>query len=115
MAKKFYPAIEHGTQSWDTELATWRAILQDGPIPLYMATPGGAFANLPAANINDHGIAVYIDGTAGVLMALSDGAVWKKIGTQAATQAATSGATLGQLETAVNNLLTKMKNSGLMA
>jgi hypothetical protein len=114
MAKKTYPAVNHGLEGWDTELDAWRTLLQSSPLPIFRPT-SGLFANLPTAAQNDDGIAVIADPTAGVILVLSNGSVWRRIPVQSAAQVDSVAATVGALVTDFNALLAKFRTAGVMA
>lgn len=84
MAKRTFLDISQGLEAWDAEVDTnFDTCGRAFPIPLFEPS-GGLFANLPAANQNDAGLAAFTDATAGKILALSDNSAWRKIGTQAA-------------------------------
>lgn len=92
MAKRTYPRPTSEVQGWDGELDDCLDNLDQAPIPLFEPT-AGLFANLPAANQNDAGLAVFTDTTAGKILALSNNTTYRKIGVQAA---AVNALTYGQ-------------------
>lgn len=116
MAKPTRKAIVAGLEAWDAPVNDNFSVLFDAatPIPEY-----GSIASLPAANQFDRCLAAVNNTTdtpaTGWVLMFSDGSTWRKIGVQAANVANGSGATLAQLETRVNNILTAMKNAGVMA
>lgn len=114
MAKVTYPQISHANQSWDAELESWRQNLQYRPLPVYRPT-AGAFANLPTASQNDDGLAVIADATAGVIMALSNGTIWRKVPVQAAAQADSTAPDVATLKADFNSLLAKLRTAGVIA
>lgn len=78
MAKRTFNDISQGLEAWDADVdANFDTSGRSFPIPLFEGST-------PAANQNDRGLMALNDGTAGWIMQLSDGSVWKKVGTQCA-------------------------------
>lgn len=114
MAKRTYPQIQSTIEGWDGEAEAWRDNLANFPIPIFEPT-AGLFANLPAANQNDRGLAAVNDPTAGWILVLSNGSSFRKIPVQAAAQADSVAATLAALVIDFNALLAKRRTAGEQA
>ena len=97
MAKRVFLSITAGLRNWDADArANFDTCGAVYPIPLFEPS-AGLFANLPAANQNDAGLAAFTDSTAGKILALSDNSAWKKIGSQAATFSALTDSIAGSV------------------
>lgn len=115
MTKRSYPPLQAGIEGWDALLSgAWRDNLQGFPLPIYEPA-GGLAANLPAATQNDRGLAAVNNPTAGWVLALSNGTVYRLVPVQAAAQADSAAGTLGALVTDFNALLAKLRASGALA
>lgn len=87
MAKRTFRAISSGAQAWDADVeANFDTSGRLFPIPLYEPS-AGLFANLPAANQNDAGLAIFTEGSpvSDKLLTYSNGTTYLKVGKQAAT------------------------------
>lgn len=84
MSKKSFPTVTSQDESWDDEVNDIVEILENQPFPI---TDYATIAALPAANINEEGLAWAqanndVDYTGDVIVA-STGSSWKKLAWQA--------------------------------
>lgn len=101
--------LEEGTQAWDGEVDSNFEMLTDGPLPLHSEANTTDLNN----NFNPADYDECIVSVAGVLY-ISDGVSWS-VYRQAANVADSTAVTVSEMATDFNELLTSLKNAGIMA
>lgn len=109
MARPTRRIIASGIAAWDADADANFSIITDGPFPMAIYDVVG---DLPAAASYTDCLALV--GTTTVLMYISDGATWS-VYRQGAVVADSTATTATDMATDFNELLTSLKDAGLMA
>ena len=101
--------LASGIAAWDADADFNFSILTDGPFPMVIYDTTG---DLPTASSYTDCLALV--GTTTVLMYISDGTTWS-VYRQGAVVADSTATTAADMATDFNELLTSLKDAGLMA
>lgn len=111
MARPVRNVIASGEAAWDGEVDSNFSILTDGPFPMALYANVGA---LPVASSYDACLAL-VGTSSAARMYKSNGTSWELYDAKAAYLANSTAADAAALATDFNNLLTALKDAGLMA
>ena len=109
MARPTRRVLASGIAAWDADADANFSIITDGPFPMAIYDATG---DLPAAGSYEDCLALV--GTTTVLMYHSDGSTWS-VYRQGAVVDDSTATTAADMATDFNELLTSLRDSGLMA
>ena len=113
MSRPEYQLIDKTTGSWGTQLQANFDIWKDGPLPIHFIASGAAVPE-PEPEMNSQSIVLRQNG-ADYPLEVSNDSEWVRRGFQAALQNNSNAFNLLQLRNEFNQLLQKLRDSGLMA
>lgn len=109
MARPVLRVLTAGIAAWDADIDTNFKIITEGPFPMVQYALVG---DLPSAATYDNCLALV--GTTDPLMYISNGTTWE-VYRQGAAVADSTAATVADMATDFNELLTSLKDTGIMA
>lgn len=107
MARPERLILVSGIAAWDADVDLNLSLLFDSPFPMYQVSTVG---DLPSASSYDKCLALV-----GSELYISDGTSWSKYLGVVANVADSTATTVSEAVTDFNELLTSMKNAGIMA
>ena len=114
MARPTRIILEEGISAWDGDIDSLFALIFDAPFPMHVEdNTTAATTNFPPASYED---CLLLIGAAGSRrLYISTGSAWELYDVQAANVPDSTATTAAQVASDFNDLLTSLKNAGIMA